>query len=83
MKKSKKLNAMSIQQASDFWDEHEFTEFEDVQEVKDIRFSLKKKKYLGVDMDLYKKIKKKAKELNKTEESLVSKWLSEKVQAQE
>jgi len=83
MKKSKKLNAMSIQQASDFWDEHEFTEFEDVQEVKDIRFPLKKKKYFGIDMDLYKKIKKKAKKLNKTEESLISKWLSEKVQAQE
>ena len=80
MKKSKKLNAMSIHEASDFWDEHELADSEDIQEVKDIRFCLKKKKYLAVDIDLYKKIKKKAKKLNKTEENLISEWLTEKVQ---
>lgn len=40
---------ISIYEASDFWDEHYFTEFEDVKEVKDIRFTLTKKKYIGVD----------------------------------
>jgi len=45
---------MSIYEASEFWDEHDFSEFEDVQEVKDIRFSLIKKKYIGVDIDLFK-----------------------------
>jgi len=28
---------MSIREASDFWDEHEFGEFEDVEEVHDIQ----------------------------------------------
>jgi hypothetical protein len=36
MRESKKLEEMSIHEASDFWDEHDFTEFDDVDEVKDI-----------------------------------------------
>jgi hypothetical protein len=79
MKKGKKLKEMSIYEASDFWDEHDFTEFEDVGEVKDIRFSLSKKKYIGVDMALYTKIKKKAKKLHKREDDLISEWLEAKV----
>jgi hypothetical protein len=54
MKKSKHEKGMSIYEASEFWDKHDFSEFEDVQEVKDIRFSLIKKKYIGVDIDLFK-----------------------------
>ena len=34
---------MIVNEASDFCDEHEFGEFEDVEEVKDMRFVLKKK----------------------------------------
>jgi len=79
MKKSKKIGDMSLYEASEFWDEHDFTEFEDVKEVKGVRFSLKKKKYIAVDMMLYKKIKERARRLRKTEDSLVSEWLKEKV----
>ena len=52
MKKSIKIGDMSIYEASDFWDEHDFTEFEDVEEVKEMRFALKKKKYIAMDMML-------------------------------
>ena len=69
---------MSVNEASDFWDEHDFGEFNDVQEVGDIQFSLKKKKYVGIDGDLYTIIKNKAKTLNKAEETLINEWLSEK-----
>lgn len=79
MKKSKKLKEMSIYEASVFWDEHDFTEFEDVKEVKDVRFLLSKKKYIGVDIALYTKIKKRAKELHKREDDLVSEWIKEKI----
>ncbi len=79
MKKSKKLKEMSIYEASDFQDEHDFTEFEDVKEVKDVRFLLSKKKYIGVDIALYTKIKKKAKKLHKREDDLISEWLKEKI----
>jgi len=81
MKKNRQLKDMSLYEASDFWDEHTFTEFSDVQEVKDIRFSLRKKKYIGVDLSLYMKIKKKAKKLRATEDALINEWLKEKVEA--
>ena len=70
---------MSIYEASDFWDAHDFTEFEDVEEVKEIRFTLKKKKYIPLGMNLYSKIKQKAKQMQKTEELLIDEWLKEKV----
>jgi len=69
---------MSIYEASDFWDEHHFGEFDDVQEVNEIQFSLKKKKYVGIDRDLYAIIESKAKILNKPEDVLINEWLSEK-----
>ena len=76
MEKKDKIKDMSVYDASDFWDEHDFGEFDDVQEVEDIKFSLKKKKYVGIDGDLYAIIKSKAKALNESEE--VFEWLSEK-----
>jgi hypothetical protein len=43
MKKSKKIGDMSLYQASEFWDEHDLTQFEDVKEVKGVRFALRKR----------------------------------------
>jgi hypothetical protein len=37
-----------------------------------------RKKYVGVDMDLYAIIRSKAKSLNKSEDVLINEWLSEK-----
>ncbi len=79
MKRSRKIGDMSIYEASDFWDEHDFTQFEDVREVKDVRFMLKKKKYIPLDIALYRKIRQKAKKMQKTEERLIDEWLKEKV----
>ena len=69
---------MTIAEASDFFDEHDIFEFDDVKEVSDIKFDLKKKKYIGVDAELYKKIKSKAKKLHTDEDTLIKKWLQEK-----
>jgi len=76
MKKNK--TDMSIYEASDFWDEHDFGEFDDVQEEKEIQIQLKKKKYVGIDMALYSAISNKAKAINKAEDALINEWLSEK-----
>jgi hypothetical protein len=81
MKKSKQIKDMSIYEASEFWDEHDFSEFEDVKEVKEMQFSLIKKRYIGLDIDLYIKVKRKAKEMHKTEDTLINEWLKEKVEA--
>lgn len=81
MKKSKTIKDMSIYEASDFWDEHDFGEFEDVEEIKGMRFIAKKRKYVGIDFKLYSKIKNKAKKLHITEDVLINEWLKEHVTA--
>jgi hypothetical protein len=78
MKKSK-YREMTISEASDYFDEHDIFEFEDVKEVSDIKFKLQKKKYIGLDMELFKKIRSKAKRLHKSEDLLIKEWLMEKV----
>jgi hypothetical protein len=78
MGKNKDIKDMSIYEASDFWDEHDFGEFDDVEEVNGFQFSLEKKKYVAIDSDLYAIIKEKAKTLNKSEDVLINEWLSEK-----
>ena len=79
MPKNKITKEMSIYDASDFWDEHDMEEFDDFQEVDGIKFSFKKKKYIGIDRDLYASIKSKAKNLKKAEDVLIHEWLQEKV----
>ncbi len=78
MKKSRRRE-MTITEASDYFDEHDIFEFENVKEVVDIRFRLQKKKYVGLDMELFKKIRSKAKKLHKSEDILIKEWLMEKV----
>ena len=36
MRRSEKAHDMSIEEASDFWNVHDITEFEDIEEVKGI-----------------------------------------------
>jgi hypothetical protein len=76
--KNKGIKDMSIYGASDYWDEHDFGEFDDVEEVNGIQFSLEKKQCVAIDSDLYAIIKEKAKTLNKSEDVLINEWLSEK-----
>ena len=78
MGKNNSIKDMSINEASDFWDEHDFGEFDDVQEVDELKFSFKKKKYVCIDMELYSLIKNKARTLNKPEDALINEWLTEK-----
>jgi hypothetical protein len=78
MGKNEDIKDMSINEASDFWDEHDFGEFDDFREVSEMRFSFKKKKYVGIDGDLYAVIKNKARTLKKTEDVLINEWLTEK-----
>jgi len=74
-----KHKEMTVAEAGSFFDEHDIFEFEDAKEVSDITFKLQKKKYIGVDLDLFKKIKSKAKKLHKSEDLLIKEWLVEKV----
>lgn len=71
--------SMTISEVSGFFDEHDIFEFDDVAEVKDIKFELKKKKYVGLDMELFEKIRNMAKKLHISEDTLIQEWLMEKV----
>jgi hypothetical protein len=81
MAKNKLIPDMTIAEASEFWDDHQFDEFSDVEEVHDVQFALKRKKYVGIDADLYDRITTQAKQLHTTEERLIMTWLGEKVSA--
>ena len=81
MENDRNFDDISIYEASDFWDEHDFGEFHDAKEVSEIKFSLKKKRYVGIDKDLYAQITTKARMLRKPEEVLINEWLSEKAGA--
>jgi muconolactone delta-isomerase len=74
-----KLKSMTVAEASDFFDEYDIFEFDDVKEVTDVKFNLSRKKYVGVDIDLYRKIRNKAKKLHIFEDDLIKEWLEEKV----
>ena len=78
MKKSKHKE-MTLLEASEYFDEHDIFDFEDVSEVIDMKFRLQKKKYIGLDIDLFKKIKSKAKKLHKSEDLLIKEWLTERI----
>jgi hypothetical protein len=81
MEKNKALKDMSIYEASAFWDEHGFSEFGDIEEVRNIDIRLIKKKYVGLDLNVYEKVRKKAKKLKVSEDVLINEWLSEKAEA--
>lgn len=78
MKKSKHKE-MTIAEAGAYYDEHDIFESEDVREVSDIKFNLRKKKYVGLDKELFKKIRSRAKKLHVNEDALIQEWLKEKV----
>ena len=77
MEKSK-TKSMSTLEASDFYDEHDFFELGDAAEVKNIKFEIVKKQYVGVDSALFNKIKNKARKLHMNEDALINAWLKEK-----
>lgn len=77
--KKNKYKEMTIMEASNFFDEHDIFEFSDVAEVKDIKFRLHKKKYIGLDIALFEKIQNIAKKQHTDEDTLIQKWLIEKV----
>jgi hypothetical protein len=76
-KKPAPPKTMSIQEASDFWDEHSLLEFEGTEEVQ-VKFKLKKKQYIGIDRRIFKRLNAQARRHNVTPEALLESWITEK-----
>ena len=72
----------TIMEASDFWDNHDITDYwDDTKEVK-FRASLKKEpKYVALEESIAKKTLAVAKEKRVSIETLVNLWLKEKLSA--
>ncbi len=68
---------MSVEQASVFWDEHSLLEFDGTEEVK-VTFDLKKKRYVGIDRKVFKKVEVQARRQKLSIEALLERWIAEK-----
>lgn len=69
---------MSIQEASDFWDEHSLLEFDGTKEA-DVIFELKRKHYIGLDREVFKKLSAQARRQKVTPEALVESLITQKI----
>lgn len=69
---------MTISEASDFWDEHNLFEFFGTEEV-NVKFTLRRKQYIGINRQMFKKVKAQARQKNVSPEALLESWITEKV----
>jgi len=80
MRKDKVLENMTLDEASKFWDEHSFLDYEDIQEV---HFSVdlrKNRNYIDIEDDLAKQIRAIAYQKGISSRVLINQWLSEKLE---
>lgn len=77
-KKASPPRDMTIAQASEFWDEHSLFEFDGTEEV-DVKFKLKKKRYVGIDLQMFEKVKRRASRQKISPDALIESWIAEKV----
>ena len=78
-KKQDVPRSMTLREASDFWDEHSFLDYEDVAEVA-FDISLKKEKhYFAIEKDIAKQIRQVANQRGISAETLVNLWLKSKL----
>ena len=68
---------MTIDEASNFWDEHDIFEFGNHKEIV-VKFQLHKKHYVGISEELFKKIEKHARKNKIETELLIENWISER-----
>ena len=66
----------------EFWDIHDFTDFEsEFTEVKDVEINLQNRVYLPISVAMYEKMERIAHSQEKTVETLIREWISEKLTA--
>ena len=83
MAKDKIPENMTLDEASDFWDEHSFLDYDDVREV---HFSVdlrKNRNYIDIKEDLAKQIRAIALQKGISSRVLINQWLKEKVESEQ
>ena len=70
----------SLKEIEEFWDSHEFTEFqEDFEEIRNVDVDIKDRTYLPITLTMYDKLEKIASEKNTTVDHLIQRWVQEKM----
>jgi len=70
----------SLKEIEEFWDSHEFTEFQnDFKEINDLEVDIKSRTYLPVTLTMYEKLEKIALAQNTTVDNLIKRWVQEKL----
>jgi hypothetical protein len=83
MAKDKIPENMTLDEASEFWDENSFLDYDDVQEV---HFSVdlrKNRNYIDIKEDLAKQIRAIAHQKRTSSRVLINQWLKEKVESEQ
>jgi hypothetical protein len=83
MAKDKIPENMTLDEASEFWDEHSFLDYEDVRKV---HFSVdlrKNRNYIDIKDDLAKQIRAIALQKGISSRVLINQWLKEKVESEQ
>jgi len=79
MSKDKVPENMTLDEASDFWDEHSFLDYEDFEEINfsvDLR---KNRNYIDIKSDLAKQIREIAQQKGTSPRVLVNQWLEDRL----
>jgi len=69
---------MTVEEASDFFDEHSLLEFDGTEEVA-VKFKLKKKHYVGIDREVFKKLEAQARRQKLSVETLFENLITERI----
>lgn len=83
MEKDKIPENMTLDEASEFWDENSFLDFDDIQEA---NFSVdlsKNRNYIDIKDDLAKQIRAIAHQKGTSSRVLINQWLKEKVESEQ
>lgn len=76
-KRDEPPGSLTIEQASEFWDEHSLVDFEGTEKV-NVHFRLRRKRYVGIDTDMFKKLEARARRKNLTVEALLETWIADR-----
>jgi len=72
----------SLKEIEEFWDSHEFTEFQDeFKEINDLEVDIKNRIYLPITLTMYEKLEKLALAQDTTVDRLIHYWVQEKLAA--
>ena len=70
----------SLEELGEFWDTHSTADYEDLMEPAEFEVNLTSSKtYLSVSKDLYRSLRKQAREQGVSTETLANLWLQEKI----